>query len=107
MKRVKKIQLADREGNTLFHTVWNAIDGLVRQLFRALHNEVGVVASEIMKNDRNSTRELKIKIACVMGRPSEFPSEMAVISNPIGTKLLSSNVTMRGLLKLLLLFLFS
>ena len=64
--------MANREENILFHIVWNAIDGLVPQFSRALHNEVGVVASKIMKNDQNSTRELKIQIASVMGRPSEF-----------------------------------
>ena len=67
----------------------------------ALHNEVGVVASEIMKNDRNSTRELKIEIASVMGRPSEFTSKIAVISNPINSKFFSTNVIMSGLLKFL------
>ena len=94
--------MADREGNILLHIVWKAIDGLVLQLSRDLHNEVGVIASEIMKNDRNSSRELKIQIASVMGRPSEFTGEVAVISEPINTKLLSTNMTMSGFLKFLL-----
>ena len=94
--------MANPEGNILFHIVWNAIDGLVLQLSCALHNEVGVVASKIMKNDQNSTCELKIQIASVTGHPSEFTSKMAAILNPMRTKFLSTNVTMSGVLKLLL-----
>ena len=81
--------MANPEGNILFHIVWNAIDGLVLQLSCALHNEMGAVASEIMKNDQNSTCELKIQIASVKGCPSEFTSKKAVIFNPMRTKFLS------------------
>ena len=63
---------------------------------------MGAVASEIMKNDQNLTCELKIQIASVKGRPSEFTSKMAVILNSMRTKFLSINVTMSGLLKPLL-----
>ena len=94
--------MANPEGNILFHIVWNAIDDLVLQLSCALTNEMVAVASEIMKNDQNSTCELKIHILSVMGCPSEFTSKMAVIFNPMRTKFLSINVTMSGLLKLLL-----
>ena len=44
----------------LFHIVGNTVGGVVFYFSHTLHNRMGVVASEILKDDWNLIRELEI-----------------------------------------------
>ena len=89
--RIMPIKQTRMKGNVLFHVILDAGKRFVLKLVSALHDEVGVITPQIMKNDGYSTGELKVQVARIVSGTSKCTSEVTVISHSISTKLFSAN----------------
>ena len=99
MKGIEKLKISNREGDVFFGVTCDAVDRLVLDLSKTLHDEVSVVTSEVVHDDGYtglgfwSFVIFVEKITLVVGGAAVFAREVTVVTHSIGSKLFTADMT--------------